>query len=571
MSDIGEFRKSEPGIELGPLRLRAVNPTTKHGYEPFHFNIVNHLCRIAKRRIDGGGQGQLLDRLPSFRRRLAPPPVPPDMRLLELDKLTTNHHHHHAHHGHHVIGNSVSTPLASDDENNAGYSDSNAGDDDIDFDETEPFLKLNIGGCSFRIRANTVYHRLRSSRLAKFLLLTRELRGGQCDGFLPDTEEYYFERSAKLFESIYKFYATGALHRPLDVCHFEFHTELDYWQIEWEQIAPCCQRLATSGRSTRRKSEKEEQKEPDPFDKVKHGALRRQIWNFCEGSGTFWSNIFSFVSIAFVLLSVCGLILGSIPELQVPIVKNATLGKDEPFNETIHVKLLWEPHPAFGYLETICIMWFTVEYLLRFTVSPIKCKFVCGLMNLVDMIAIVPFFLELGLTLCGIDIANLSDIKGALLVVRVLRVLRVVRILKLGRYSSGMRTFALTLKSSARQLGMMGMVLSTGIVFFSTLVYFIEKDEVGTPFHSIPAAFWWCIVTMTTVGYGDVVPSTIPGKLIASGAIISGVLVLALPITIIVDNFMKVSGNPGFGQPRPEKKPGDEETITLLSAQSSSP
>ncbi|RCN42167.1 Ion channel [Ancylostoma caninum] len=105
-----------------------------------------------------------------------------------------------------------------------------------------------------------------------------------------------------------------------------------------------------------------------------------------------------------------------------------------------------------------------------------------------------------------------------------------------------MRTFALTLRSSARQLGMMGMVLSTGVVFFSTLLYFVEKDEEDTPFTSIPAAFWWAIVTMTTVGYGDYVPVTIPGKLIASGAIISGVLVLALPITIIVDNFMKVSG-----------------------------
>ncbi|KIH69293.1 transporter, cation channel family protein [Ancylostoma duodenale] len=163
-------------------------------------------------------------------------------------------------------------------------------------------------------------------------------------------------------------------------------------------------------------------------------------------------------------------------------------------------------------------------------------------MNIVDLVAIIPFYLELGLTMFGIDVASLSDIKGALLVVRVLRVLRVVRILKLGRYSSGMRTFALTLRSSARQLGMMGMVLSTGVVFFSTLLYFVEKDEEDTPFTSIPAAFWWAIVTMTTVGYGDYVPVTIPGKLIASGAIISGVLVLALPITIIVDNFMKVSG-----------------------------
>jgi len=144
--------------------------------------------------------------------------------------------------------------------------------------------------------------------------------------------------------------------------------------------------------------------------------------------------------------------------------------------------VIWEPHPMFGYLETACIIWFTIEYLVRFTVAPRRCHFVLELMNIVDLIAIVPFYLELILALCGIDVASLSDIKGALLVVRVLRVLRVVRILKLGRYSAGMRTFALTLKSSARQLGMMAMVLTTGVVFFSTLLYFVEKDEHDTPF-----------------------------------------------------------------------------------------
>lgn len=165
----------------------------------------------------------------------------------------------------------------------------------------------------------------------------------------------------------------------------------------------------------------------------------------------------------------------------------------------------------------------------------------CNLLNFVDLISIFPFYLELTLLLCKYEVSHFTDIKGAFLIVRIMRVLRVVRILKLGRYSSGMRTFALTLKSSAKQLGMMGMVLTTAVIFFSTLIYFVEKDEVNTPFTSIPAAFWWSVVSLTTVGYGDVIPVTVAGKLIASGAIISGVLVLALPITIIVDNFMKVT------------------------------
>uniref|UniRef100_A0A1I7WR10 Ion_trans domain-containing protein n=1 Tax=Heterorhabditis bacteriophora TaxID=37862 RepID=A0A1I7WR10_HETBA len=122
------------------------------------------------------------------------------------------------------------------------------------------------------------------------------------------------------------------------------------------------------------------------------------------------------------------------------------------------MNVIWEPHPTFGYIETVCIIWFTLEFLLRLAVTPSRIQFIVGIMNIVDMVAIVPFYLEMTLAMFGIDIASLSDIKGALLVVRVLRVLRVVRILKLGRYSSGMRTFALTLRSSARQLGMMGMV-----------------------------------------------------------------------------------------------------------------
>ncbi|KAH7673087.1 KVS-1 protein, partial [Aphelenchoides avenae] len=215
-----------------------------------------------------------------------------------------------------------------------------------------------------------------------------------------------------------------------------------------------------------------------------------------------------------------------------PVVRPEEAGPD----------VIWEPHPSFVYLETVCVVWFTIEYVLRFTVAPIRCRFIFELLNIVDLIAILPFYLEIFLGMFGFDVASLSDIKGAFLIVRILRVLRVVRILKLGRYSAGMRTFALTLRSSARQLGMMGMVLFTGVIFFGTLMYYVEKDEPDTPFTSIPATFWWAIVTMSTVGYGDCTPATIPGKLIASGAILCGVLVLALPITIIVDNFMKVSG-----------------------------
>ncbi|WKY16217.1 hypothetical protein Q1695_001141 [Nippostrongylus brasiliensis] len=399
-------------------------------------------------------------------------------------------------------------------------------------------LKLNIGGMSFRIRMTSLFSRTDEEKLVLFAQMDHDKRVRSCDAFIVDAEEYYFERSSILFDAVFKYYATGQLHRPLDVCPQEFSNELSYWKIPEAIMSSCCWRgfhqLSASLEELTSKKNKSLE--------IRDRSLRSRIHHFCEGDGSLLSTLFTFGSISFVLISVIGLILGSIHEFQVPILKHGKVSTRVNLSAVNDPNVIWEPHPTFGYIETVCIIWFTFEFLLRLAVTPSRLQFLVGIMNIVDMVAIIPFYLELGLAMFGIDVASLSDIKGALLVVRVLRVLRVVRILKLGRYSSGMRTFALTLRSSARQLGMMGMVLSTGVVFFSTLLYFVEKDEEDTPFTSIPAAFWWAIVTMTTVGYGDYVPVTIPGKLIASGAIISGVLVLALPITIIVDNFMKVSG-----------------------------
>ncbi|EYB82767.1 hypothetical protein Y032_0351g3231 [Ancylostoma ceylanicum] len=80
-----------------------------------------------------------------------------------------------------------------------------------------------------------------------------------------------------------------------------------------------------------------------------------------------------------------------------------------------------------------------------------------------------------------------------MLVVRVLRVLRMARVFKLARYSSSLQTFGQTLKSSITELSMLSMFLLTGIIFFSTIMYYLEKDEPHSDFYSIPAACWWCV------------------------------------------------------------------------------
>uniref|UniRef100_A0A671MHU8 Uncharacterized protein n=1 Tax=Sinocyclocheilus anshuiensis TaxID=1608454 RepID=A0A671MHU8_9TELE len=121
-----------------------------------------------------------------------------------------------------------------------------------------------------------------------------------------------------------------------------------------------------------------------------------------------------------------------------------------------------------------------------------------------------------------------------------LRVFRVFRIFKFSRHSQGLRILGYTLKSCASELGFLLFSLTMAIIIFATVMFYAEKGTKGTNFTSIPASFWYTIVTMTTLGYGDMVPNTIAGKIFGSICSLSGVLVIALPVPVIVSNFSRI-------------------------------
>uniref|UniRef100_A0A914VYK1 Uncharacterized protein n=1 Tax=Plectus sambesii TaxID=2011161 RepID=A0A914VYK1_9BILA len=385
-------------------------------------------------------------------------------------------------------------------------------------DVPDTILRLNIGGASYRIRTRSIAKFGPMTLLGRFVRMNHEHRRQWADWYFEETEEYFFERVPRYFDPIYDFYATGKVHVPKDLCFDKFMAELRYWAVSKSKMDDCCSPFAqfnTSQRTT------PEQAEKDQFIGLRCAHLRRRLWLVLEGhSKSMWWKAFEITSTSFVFLSILALILGSIPEFQVPERENARYSAplatlppnltDSSLSSAVGEETEdMVEHPVFNYIENVCVIYFTIEYVVRLWVAPKKIPFIKDFLNVVDLLAIMPFIFEILLLVGGISGDKVRKVRWAFLTMRLLRVLRVVRIAKLGRFSPGLANFALTLRRSKKQMQMVGIVMITVVIFFSTLVYFLEKDAPDSRFTSIPAASWWCIVTMTTVGYGDVVPVTV--------------------------------------------------------------
>lgn len=323
-------------------------------------------------------------------------------------------------------------------------------------EEQDAIITINISGRKFQTLESTL------SRFPASLLGSRESR----QKLRRDGEGYIFlDRNQRAFEILLTFYQTGIFEEPTGVNVNVFKHEVRYFGLVDEAIEcgmkDLCVRAAI-------------------FPKRKWQAA---LWNVLEEpQSSFAAKILAVVSLSIIVISVIIFCMETVPDIHTPTPKFAST------------------NAAIQYIEIICIVYFTLEFLLRLIASANKLRFFLDFLNIIDLLAIAPFY---------VTQATQSEERVSIYFLRTIRLVRVFRIFKLSRYSGEMKILGKALIDSARELCVLVFFIVLGVILFSSAAFYAEQGTSSTMFKSIPGAFWWSIVTMTTVGYGDVVPKTL--------------------------------------------------------------
>ncbi|XP_041349499.1 uncharacterized protein LOC121368819 [Gigantopelta aegis] len=445
---------------------------------------------------------------------------------------------------------------------------------------------INVGGQVFETYKTTL-KKMRNSVLADEMKLKHFWR--------PEVGDYFFDRDPQGFACILNYYRTGELHIPTNMCGPSLQNELTFWGIDELDIERCCWTQYNTWKTQSRSLQKLEydRKSSTIQDTMYNKAsascwtrYRWNIWRFLQDpTSSLGAKVYAWISIIFVLVSIFSFCAETHPHFQVQPseIKEEWHGLYQFLNMKV---IEWNPggihnttgtangsfsdndqqftdveeknrtkddmylaHPSLVLMDLTCLAYFTLEYFTRFFCSPSKIKFLRALQNIIDFIAIAPDYINIALLFI-----QPSNGKGMVIMefMFILRMLRLCRIFRLIRHVPGLWILLYTLKASFNELMLMFVFLLIGMVVFASLMHFAEGEN---GFDNIPIGFWWSVVTMTTVGYGDMYPQTAFGYIIGSLCAIAGLLMIAFTVPIIVSNFVLYYTHVQYGLARRDRDP----------------
>ncbi|XP_055519245.1 potassium voltage-gated channel subfamily C member 1-like isoform X1 [Leucoraja erinacea] len=422
---------------------------------------------------------------------------------------------------------------------------------DMGRNEENDKIVINVGG----IKHETYRSTLKTLPGTRLSWLTEPDAFSNFD-YDPKTDEFFFDRHPSVFAYVLNYYRTGKLHCPADVCGPLFEEELAFWGIDETDVEACCWMNYRQHRDAEEALDSFEAPEPEDEEE---GDLKRLCLQEDSGRKLGWwkklqpkvwalfedpysskaARYVAFASLFFILISITTFCLETHEAFNHLVNRTHTVVRG---NVTMVVEDVGIETEAFlTYVEGMCVIWFTFEFLMRILFCPNKKEFIKCSLNIIDFVAILPFYLEVGLS--GLSSKAAKDVLGFL---RVVRFVRILRIFKLTRHFIGLRVLGHTLRASTNEFLLLIIFLALGVLIFATMIYYAERigadpeDITGskhTSFKNIPIGFWWAVVTMTTLGYGDMYPMTWSGMLVGALCALAGVLTIAMPVPVIVNNF----------------------------------
>lgn len=238
-------------------------------------------------------------------------------------------------------------------------------------------------------------------------------------------------------------------------------------------------------------------------NKSKLERIRKQIYVTIYGTHTFYGRLFDLILLFFILLTVVLFMLETVESI------NNEYGK------------------LFYRIELVITFFFTIEYILRIICIKRPKEYIFSFFGIIDLIALSPLYLE-----------NIFNITHSIGIIRVLRLLRLFKIIRHPLFSQQSLQLRKALVASRAKIIIFIYFVLVFTIIIGTLMYLIEGKD--SDFKSIPHGIYWCIVTMTTVGFGDIVPITWIGRFLASVVMIMGYGIIAVPTGIVTSEMTKV-------------------------------
>ena len=372
-------------------------------------------------------------------------------------------------------------------------------------------VSINVRGEKFETYEHTL------SRFPRTLLGSQTKRRRF---YNPIRREYYFDRDKAVFNSILFYYqSNGILSKPETVSYEIFSSELKFFQLDG-YFEDSDDELSAELAEARRRA-------ADSLPCVrKIRRTRRNVWRFFEQPITPAERTYTKFSLILTVLSMVSLCLETLPTVkqsQLQIQRGNTTTEEI----TVDYDIVWSA------VEVVFTIWFSIEFLLRFLCAPKIAKFVLSFSTLVDITALSPLYVK-------IIVQSVTDQKASSVVpYPVLRGLRLVRLLKLKRYSVSIRLLFETIIDSREHMSLFVLCIVFNTVLLSSFVYFSEGEGESSQFTSIPATFWFTIITLSSVGYGDYVPTSAWGKLVGTFCCIGGTVAMFCFTPVLFTEFRK--------------------------------